>query len=191
MRDEEVLIQIIQQNKVLMQVIDGVKSLGLDNYYIGAGCIVQTVWNSLTNRPFNYGITDIDIVYYDDQDLSFEAENSIVNRAANMFEDIPIALDIKNQARVHLWYKDKFGIELRPYLSLEDAIESWPTTATSLGVRQDEGGNWIIYAPFGLEDVFQMTLRANKRLISEVIYVNKVNKWLAKWPELKVIAWNQ
>jgi hypothetical protein len=29
MRDEDVLVQIIQQNRVLMQVIDGVKSLGL------------------------------------------------------------------------------------------------------------------------------------------------------------------
>lgn len=40
----------------------------MEKFYIGAGAIVQTIWNVLTNRPVDYGIDDIDIVYYNPQD---------------------------------------------------------------------------------------------------------------------------
>jgi hypothetical protein len=42
---------------------------------------------------------------------------------------------LKNQIRVHLWYESKIGFQLNPYLSIEEAIESWPTTATALAVH--------------------------------------------------------
>jgi len=191
MANEAELIRIMQQSELLMKVFDRVKLLGLKSYYIGAGCIAQTAWNHLTGRSLNYGIADIDIVYYEDQDLSSEAEEIIVNSGTRLFADIPIALDIKNQARVHLWYEKKFGIPLQPYRSLEEAIQSWPTTATSLGVRQEFNGEWVIYAPYGLTDLLSMKLRANKKLITEEIYRNKVNKWLVNWPELQVIGWHE
>ncbi|TCZ79253.1 nucleotidyltransferase family protein [Paenibacillus albiflavus] len=191
MNNESELIRIMQQSELLMKVFDRVKLLGLKSYYIGAGCIAQTAWNHLTSRPLHYGISDIDIVYYEDQDLSSEAEEIIINRGKRQFADIPIALDIKNQARVHLWYEKKFGIPLQPYRSLEEAIQSWPTTATSLGVRQELNGEWVIYAPYGLTDLLTMKLRANKKLITEEIYRKKVNKWLVNWPELQVIEWNE
>src|ERR1700730_3374080 len=39
-------------------------------------------------------------------------------------------------ARVHLWYEDRFGYALKPYLSSADAIATFPTTATAVGVRR-------------------------------------------------------
>ncbi|MNP62011.1 hypothetical protein D3C76_1572500 [compost metagenome] len=98
-------------------------------------------------------------------------------------------MDIKNQARVHLWYEDRFGVKLQPYPSLEAAIDSWPTTVTSLGARLDGSGDWHIYAPFGLKDLFNLTLRPNKVLITEEIYEGKTLKWQTKWPELQIIPW--
>jgi hypothetical protein len=39
--------------------------------------------------------------------------------------------DVKNEARVHLWYERRFGRHLEPYRSTGDAIATWPTTASS------------------------------------------------------------
>ncbi|AHV96236.1 nucleotidyltransferase family protein [Paenibacillus sabinae] len=158
-------------------------------YYIGAGCLVQTVWNELTGRPPLYGISDIDIVYFDSTDLSYEAENKVVERGKRLFAKLPFPVDIKNQARVHLWYPERFGVGLTPYVSLEAAIDSWPTTATSLGVRKEADGIWRIYAPFGLEDLFRLIVRPNKTLVTESTYYAKAEKWRSRWPELTVLPW--
>ncbi|MGG6310114.1 nucleotidyltransferase family protein [Paenibacillus macerans] len=189
MEPQERLIQIIEKNDMLMQVFDRVSGLGLESYYVGAGCIVQTVWNALTHRPLNYGIGDIDLVYFDDRDLSYEAEDQVIGKIQRRLADLPIAMDIKNQARVHLWYKDKYGIELAPYPTLERAIDTWPTTATAIAARKNEQGIWQVYAPFGFEDLFSLTVRANKKMITKEIYLKKADKWKAKWPELNVIPW--
>ncbi|MEK4044541.1 nucleotidyltransferase family protein [Paenibacillus sp. FSL H8-0048] len=159
-------------------------------YYIGAGCLAQTVWNELTGRAPEYGISDIDIVYFDAEDLSYAAEDEVIKKGKEIFEGISVPIDLKNQARVHLWYPQKFGVEIGPYQSLEAAIDTWPTTVTSLGARLEPNGEWKIYAPFGLEDLFQFVLRPNKTLITEQVYLAKIVKWKSKWPELTVIPWS-
>ncbi|BFH61899.1 nucleotidyltransferase family protein [Paenibacillus azoreducens] len=185
---EEKLIEIIELSPLLVEVFELSQRLNLSQYYIGAGCIVQTVWNCLIGNPLDYGIDDIDIVYFD-TDLTYQKEDGIIKLSKEVFCKFPIKVDIKNQARVHLWYKDKFGIDLEPYLSIEEAINSWPTTATSLGVRRDENEGWKIHSPFGLEDLFQLKVKANKKLITQEIYKTKYEKWKRKWPEITVIPW--
>lgn len=73
--------------------------------------------------------------------------------------NFPFWLDIKNQARVHLWYKEKFGIDIEAYSSLKSAIDTWPTTATALGIRRSSKNVWHIYAPFGIQDVFDLMIK--------------------------------
>ncbi|WP_019912844.1 nucleotidyltransferase family protein [Paenibacillus sp. HW567] len=184
------LIGIFHGSPLLMDVIRRAQSLGNCPYYVGAGFLVQTVWNQLTGRAQDYGISDIDVVYYDADDLSYAAEDAMIAKGRELFSGLTIPVDLKNQARVHLWYGDKFGIELQPYVSLEAAIDSWPTTVTSLGARLTADGEWQIYTPFGLQDLFDLTLRPNKALISEEIYIAKTQKWLSKWPELTVVPWS-
>ena len=184
----ELLSQIIKQNKVLYDVIEKACNIGLQNYYIGAGCITQTIWNYQSGFELINGISDIDFVYYDNKDLSFEAENSIINQVKNVLESCEIELDIKNQARVHLWYKDRFDYDIAPYNSVESAINSWPTTATSVGVRL-ENDTFKVYAPFGLNDLFGMIVKANKAQITEEIYMQKVKKWSKNWSALTIIPW--
>jgi hypothetical protein len=179
---------IIMSNKILNSVLIKANKIGIKNYYIGAGCIAQTVWNYQMNLELANGISDIDFVYYDSSDLSFEAESSMIECITNGINQCPIKLDIKNQARVHLWYKEYFGYDIKPYKSIEEAINSWPTTATSIGVRLEEN-NIKVYAPFGLNDLFGMIVRANKTQITEKIYIQKVNKWTRKWPLLTIIPW--
>lgn len=185
----ERLIGIFNSSPLAMDVFKRAQGLKKYPYYVGAGFLVQTVWNYLTGRDPEYGVSDIDIVYYDADDLSYAAEDAMISRGRELFNGITLPVDLKNQARVHLWYRNKFGIELQPYVSLEAAIDSWPTTVTSLGARLAADGTWRIYAPFGLHDLFHLILRPNKALIGEEVYIAKTQKWLSKWPELSVVPW--
>jgi len=184
----KLLEKIVLANNVLNNALKKAATLGLEDYYLGAGCITQTVWNYQTGFDLTYGISDIDFAYYDSSDLSFEAENTAIERITNILQPCPLKMDIKNQARVHLWYKDHFGYAIEPYKSLEDAINTWPTTASALGVRL-ENGKLKVYAPFGLNDLFGMIVKANKAKITEKIYLQKVHKWQARWTNLTVIPW--
>lgn len=190
-RQIEILEKIIMLSETLSEAIERAKTLDLDNYYIGAGCITQTVWNYLSNNPLDYGIKDIDFVYFDDNNLDLEAENQVTLKIKNLYSDLKNQIDIKNQARVHLWYKSHFGYEIKPYSSLEDAINTWPTTATAIGVRKEKNNEFKVYAPFGLNDLFGKIVRANKAQITEEIYKSKVVSWTNKWEDLIVIPWHQ
>ena len=185
------LIQIVKANQSLMQLFDALDQIGLKNYYIGAGAVTQSVWNALSGYPIDYGISDIDLVYFDDRHLEESHEQELKRRIVAILPDFPLWIDLKNQARVHIWYKDKFGYEIQPYESLEHAINTWPTTATSLGLRRENGEDWVVYAPFGIEDIFSMKIKANSRQITEEIYMKKVNKWTKKWSGLVYEPWSE
>ena len=171
----------------------------MPNWYLGAGCIAQTVWNALHGfEPTRY-IEDYDLVYFHSTDLSEEMEGRCIRKAQATMADLGVNVDVKNEARVHLWYKKHFGEPIRPYTSIEDAIASWPTTATSVGVRSQGNGSLRVYAPFGLSDLFSMIVRPNKRQVeyflrrddstSREVYVQKAEKWTKLWPRLSVLHW--
>ena len=182
------LSRVLMLNHELYGIIEAAAGLGLQNHYIGAGCIAQTVWNYQLGLDLSFGISDVDFVYYDDSDISSDAESEVANKLRLMIPQCKFELDVNNQARVHLWYKDYFGYDMQPYTSVEAAINTWPTTATSVGVRL-EGGALKVYAPYGLNDIFGLVVRANKTQITEEVYIKKVSKWTAKWPSLNVVPW--
>jgi hypothetical protein len=187
---EEMLVDIIKNNPHLQKVASALYAFKAEQCYIGAGAITQTVWNILTNRPVNYGIADIDMVFYNPRNVEEEYERKIVEHLRQVLREYPFWLDVKNEARVHLWYREKFGYDIEPYKSIEAAIDTWPTTATSLGIRMISEQCWEIYAPFGLKDIFDMKIIANNRQITKDIYDAKVRKWTQKWPELKIEKWD-
>ena len=189
----------LEKNSVIEQILTTVPLLGLPKWYLGAGCVAQTVWNSLHGYDPTRSIEDYDLAYFDSADLSEDAESRYIQAARLILGDLGITLDIKNQARVHLWYKNHFGLAIRPYYSIEDAICSWPTTATSIGVRYEENGTFTVFAPFGLSDLFLMIIRPNKKQLeyfltrnqstSITVYNEKVQNWTSAWPKLVVIPW--
>lgn len=142
------------------------------------------------NLPSTHGISDIDIVYFDPDDLTENGEAQHAARIRAAFSHLPVWIDVKNEARVHTWYEAKFGHQIVPYTSTADAITTFPTTATAVGIRPS-GSMTEIYAPFGLDDLLGAVVRANKKQITYGIFDAKVAKWVASWPSLQVIPWDE
>jgi uncharacterized protein len=185
----KMLEDIITSSEIMDMVLKRAKQLNLNNYYIGAGCVTQTVWNYLSDYPLDYGIKDIDFVYFDNVNLDFESENKVMTQVKKLYSDLKFEIDVKNQGRVHLWYKEHFGYSIEPYTSLESAINTWPTTATAIGIRLEENNDFKVYAPFGLNDLFGKIVRANRVQITKQIYEKKASSWVKKWSDLIVMPW--
>lgn len=182
------LAGIIRQERWLWDVLVWLADRKPPDWHVGAGCLTQCVWNRLSGRPSRAGINDIDVVFFDPDDLRQDPESMLEADLAVAFGDLDMAFDVKNQARVHLWYPQRFGDAIPPYPSVYAAVDTWPTTATAVAVNLRDGEP-AIYAPFGLDDLFNMTVRANKRQITAEIYAKKVARWRQHWPELKIIPW--
>ncbi len=171
-------------------ILERAAGLGLPDWYLGAGAIAQTVWNELHGYAPGNGIRDYDVVYFDIDDLSADGETRVADALTAQLVDRAIRVDVKNQARVHLWYERRFGTRIGPYRSSGHAISTWPTTATSVGVRVEQS-QLRVCAPFGLHDVFAMVARPNKTLITREVYEAKVRRWQATWPRLTVLGWDR
>lgn len=179
----------LRASPMLWETLGRLATLHLPNWYLGAGCVAQTVWNLKLGRPASKGIQDYDLVYFD-LDASECSEARVRDKAAAIVGDLNIVLDVNNQARVHTWYRDKFGFGIRPYESTRDAIDTWPTTASAVGVRPD-GEGLHVYAPFGLQDLFALVVRPNRVQITPGVYRDKVRRWSAEWPSLRILPWDR
>jgi len=184
------LLGLLRRSPVLSPVIDRWPHVGLPDAWLVAGAVAQTVWNDGFGLAPAHGIVDVDIVYFDGGDLSVDAEAVQSARVRHLFADLPVWIDVKNEARVHLWYEAKFGRSLAPYVSTADAISTFPTTATAVGVQPGTNGLALV-APFGLGDLLDLIVRPNKKQISRQVYEAKTGRWLTLWPGLTVIPWDQ
>jgi hypothetical protein len=169
------LEKVLTQSKAVSKVLEIAPRLQLPNWYLGAGAICQTVWNELHGFPLEQAIKDLDLVYFD-TDTSSEAQDRFIQKGKELFAELPVEVELTNEARVHLWYKKEVGKDIEPYTSTEDAINTWPTTASSVGVRY-ENGKFLVYAPCGLNDMMRLIVRANKGLITREVYEKKVARW--------------
>ena len=88
---------------------------------------------------------------------------------------------------MHTWYQRRFGQPLMPFRSTEQAIATWPSTATSVGVRT-HGDSFDVCAPYGLSDLFG-SCGLNTTLVCREVYEEKAERWRQLWPLLTVLAW--
>ncbi|MFC7377059.1 nucleotidyltransferase family protein [Brevundimonas sp. GCM10030266] len=187
MSDLEVRLgKIVRANPDLMHVLTTVRGLGLNDWRVFSGAVYQAVWNDLTGRPVGYGIKDYDLGYFD-PDTSWDAEDKVIKKVASAFEppfrDI---VEVRNQARVHIWFPERFG---EPYEALPDtdtALSRFVAPAFSVGVRLEADDSISVAAPFGLDDMFAMVLRPNPNRPLAKGWDKAVASAKERWPELRV-----
>ena len=184
--DEAGFIEIVQSNAANREILARLPSLGLSDAWLVSGALFQTAWNSLTNRPFDYGIRDYDIFYFD-SDTSYEAEDNAIARANAAFAGLNRTVEVRNQARVHLWYDEKFGMPYPPLERATDGIDRFLMRNAQVGIRP-HGGSYDVYAPRGFADIEGMIVRPNlTQNFRADRYYEKAARWKALWPEITIL----
>src|SRR5437763_1664999 len=167
-------------------ILDALFDLQLPDAWLVSSCLVQSVWNGLTGRPADYGINDYDVLYFD-RDISWEAEDRVIKQLDAIGRQSNIPIQARNQARVHLWYPQKFG---RPYPALSrstESIDRFLTRNTKVGIQRAALGD-VVYAPNGFEDIAGLLVTPNPTAnFSARAYREKAARWKRLWPELTVI----
>lgn len=184
---EDRLKVIVRGDPGLMHVLTTVRDLGLNDWRIFSGAAYQAVWNAVTGRPAGYGIRDYDVGYFD-PDTSWDAEDAVIRRVAAAFEPpFREMVEVRNQARVHLWFEDKFGEPYEALSGTDEAPARFVAPTFAVGVRLEPDGEISVAAPFGLDDVFDMVLRPNPNRPRANGWDRAVEKARARWPEIRVV----
>ena len=184
---EDRLAQIIRASPTLMQVLTIARELDLPQWRIVSGAVYQTVWNALTGRAADHGIKDYDLFYFDGSDLSYGAEDAVIKRAAAAFPgQLSQTVEVRNQARVHLWFENHFGEPYAPLASADEAIGRFVSPAFAVGIRLLADDRLDVCAPFGLEDIFAMRLRRNPNRPLAKGWTKATGSAQARWPEVVI-----
>jgi hypothetical protein len=179
--------EIARSDPILDDLLGVLEALELPGWYVGAGAVAAAVWNTRFGLPPGTGVKDYDVIYYEVSDLTADGERAI-ERTVAASVDLNVDVDVTNQARVHVWYEERFGRPIDQYSSSEAAIATWPSTATSVGIRRS-GGSVSVCAPYGLRDLLLGIVRPNRTLVSREVYESKTSRWKTTWPSLNALPW--
>jgi hypothetical protein len=178
------LRDILRGTPGLMRVLATARDLALPDWLVFSGAVYQPVWNHLTGRAPDHGLSDYDLGYFDASDTSYEAEDKVIRQVAAAFEPpVRDLVEVRNQARVHLWFEDHFG---EPYTALSrtaEALERFAAPAFAVGARLEADCGLTVVAPFGLEDLFAMRIRPNPGREPKGL-ARIIAKARARWPEV-------
>lgn len=180
---------ILRVSPRLMRVLTIARELDLPDWRVVSGAVYQTVWNALTGREPDYGIKDFDLFYFDAADLSYEAEDVVIRAAAAAFPpDLSPLVEVRNQARVHLWFEQRFGEAYMPLACADEALGRFVAPTFAVGVRLEPDGRVDIAAPFGLADLFAMRIQPNPWRPRARGWSRVVESAKARWPELTIVG---
>ena len=177
---------ILRANAGPMRVLETLAPLELPDWLVFSGAVYQPVWNHLTSRPPGHGLRDIDVGYFH-ADTSWDAEDRVIPHvAASLPPALPAPVQVRNQARVHLWFETHFGEPYAPLPSTEAALARFVAPAFAVGVRLEPDGSLHIAAPFGLADLFALRLRPNPDRPLARAWPAVVRSVRERWPEVSI-----
>jgi hypothetical protein len=179
----ERLTAIVRATPPLMRALSVARCLCLPDWLVFSGAVYQPVLNHLTDRSHDYGIKDCDLGYFDASDLSYDAEDAVIRRVNAAFDEpLRSMVEVRNQARVHLWFEAKFGEAYGPLSCTAEALERFASATFAVGVRLESDDRLQIEAPLGLTDLFALRLRPNPRR-KTVGFARTAADVRRRWPE--------
>ena len=161
-------------------MLEAIRPLRLPDWYIAAGAIRNSVWDSLHGSLSPRPHSDLDVIYFDEANAISDAP-SVLQAALPEY-----TWEVTNQATIHHWQSQVAGRDIPAYNSVAAAMMSWPETATAVGVRLSERGTLEFIAPYGLADLFSLTLPPSPGASDPRAYTSRLRlkAWHVRWPRL-------
>jgi uncharacterized protein len=182
-------LDIIWRDPLVRNVLERVRDFDLPDWWLVSGILYNSVWNHLTGKLSGYGVKDADLFYFDDFDHSYEAEDAVISRGETAFEGLAIPVEIRNQARVHLWFEQRFGAPYPKLNSGKDGVSYFASKTHAIAVRLEADGSLLLHAPFGLNDIFSFRIAPNPALDNRATHHAKAERQMKLWPELEFMPW--
>ena len=173
-------------NIINRKILERLPILDLPQACLAAGCVWQPYLNCRSGRGISDQINDYDVVYFDPTDLSFEAEDRVIRQAAVLFQDLDAVIEVRNQARIHLWYPQRFGCDCPPMSSAAEAIARFPVRGTCLGLASANDGSITTIAPYGWDELTAGILRPNPLCVDPTAFERKAHSYRERWPWLRI-----
>jgi uncharacterized protein len=158
--------------------------VGAPDWLICAGAIRDAVWDALHDRS-PAGPRDVDVGFFDPDDLGDDRDRTVEDALRAREPELP--WHAKDQAAVHLWYPERFGIDVPPFRSCAEAVATFPETASCVGVRLLPDDDMLVVAPHGLDDLLGGVCRHNATRVPASVYEQRVAEkgWRSRWPRLR------
>ncbi|MDP5277128.1 nucleotidyltransferase family protein [Chengkuizengella axinellae] len=183
-KSEKEIINLVKEDQWMMDILHTVKLLNLPDWWVCAGFVRSKIWDTLHDFKERTEIPDIDVIYFDREQINEAEEKKYEQYLRTLLPNIPWS--VKNEARMHL------KNQIPPYSSSVDAISKFPETATALGLKLDEKNDVILAAPCGISDVINLQLKPTpyfaKTKELAFIYEERIVKknWKSIWNNIKV-----
>ncbi|WP_174615291.1 nucleotidyltransferase family protein [Virgibacillus ihumii] len=184
LKNEKDILIVINEDDWMMDILTTAKSLNLPDWWVCAGFVRSKIWDILHGYSERTPMPDIDVIYFDDTNISETEEKKLERNLNNMHPNIPWS--VKNEARMHLVNK------IPSYSSSFDAISKFPETATSLGVKLDERNALTLAAPHGVDDLLNLEVKPTDYFKEDkervAIYEERIAKknWKSNWDKIKI-----
>lgn len=181
---EHKLIEFLEKDDYRMNILQAVKSFDKKELWIAGGFLRNLVWDNLHNYKYRTELGDIDVFYFDIEDIEKDKESEIEKKLTQLVHNVNWS--VKNQARMHLHDNNQ------PYANLSDAISKFPETASAISVRLDSKENFNFIAPFGFADLFELKIsptpscRKNLNTYNQYLKRHFKKKWKTIWPLLTI-----
>lgn len=184
---QQQLIGIMRATPWFREILEAARDCNLPDWLVGAGVIRNLVWDHLHGYQTPTPLADVDLIFFDPSDLTPARDQAAQEQLARRLPGI--TWEATNQAAVHLWYEEVFGFPVPPFRSSEEAVATWPETATSVAVRLLTNDDLHIVAPRGLADLFGLVLRRNPRRVTRAFFQQRMRakRITEKWPRVQVI----
>lgn len=178
------MLILIESDEWMMDILRVAKSLNLPDWWVCAGFVRTKVWDTLHGYDFRTPLPDIDVIYFDKNDVSEEKEKHHEKRLLELCPVEPWS--VKNQARMHVINN------MPPYANSTEAMSKFPETATAIGIKLDQDNQLQLAAPCGIQDLINLVVKPTplykKTAEHASIYENRLKqkKWQALWPNITI-----
>jgi uncharacterized protein len=181
---EAALVSILRARGWLWKALHIVRAVDPPDWVITAGVIRDAVWDHLHGYSESAPPRDVDVGFFDRDDLGSERESALDAELRRHAPDFP--WESRNHAAAHHWLESVSGAAVDPPRSVADAVALWPETATCVGVRLEADAELMVIAPFGLDDLFGMILRPNPVHADAALFERRIRekRFVERWPQV-------